>query len=297
MAVDSSRAREFGSATTGGTTGDRSLFNPVITPHGPSDGDGDENSGGGATVDGSFEFYYDDGAGSGLQPLPETMSDFLMGSRFDRLLDQLSQIEINDLGHTEQPSVSKASIKSMSTISIGDGHVSTESHCAMCKEAFELGVEAREMPCKHMYHSDCILPWLSLRNSCPVCRHELPPDVPSPSSEVINPRNEEETIGLTIWRLPGGDSLSGGRLRSSNSLSPGANSESRGSVARSRSRASSVFNRVVAYKISKAKVHLLWKWLSSGDQLCSLPLSQNGLPSQSYRKPLRNFCMWVKHLL
>ncbi|KAI4995484.1 hypothetical protein ZWY2020_035387 [Hordeum vulgare] len=41
----------------------------------------------------SFELFYDDGAGSGLRPLPESMSDFLMGSGFERLLEQLAQIE------------------------------------------------------------------------------------------------------------------------------------------------------------------------------------------------------------
>uniref|UniRef100_A0A0E0QVX9 RING-type E3 ubiquitin transferase n=1 Tax=Oryza rufipogon TaxID=4529 RepID=A0A0E0QVX9_ORYRU len=51
---------------------DRSPFNPVIVPHrSPA-----------AVAAGD-----DDGAGSGLRPLPETMSDFLMGYAFERLLD------------------------------------------------------------------------------------------------------------------------------------------------------------------------------------------------------------------
>ncbi|WCJ19649.1 RING/U-box superfamily protein [Euphorbia peplus] len=194
-------------------TGDRSPINPVIVLRGGGVGGGrGEGSGsasgsglgsdGGGESDGSgrgFELYYDDGNGSGLRPLPLGMTEFLLGSGFERLLDQISQIEINGVnnGRYEHPPASKSAIESMPTVIISDEHTSMESHCAVCKEPFELQSEAREMPCKHIYHSDCILPWLSIRNSCPVCRHELPGDeVPAES--------EEQPVGLTIWRLPGG---------------------------------------------------------------------------------------------
>ncbi|PIA54699.1 hypothetical protein AQUCO_00900931v1 [Aquilegia coerulea] len=195
-----------------GGGGDRSSFNPVIVLRG---GPSDSGNGEGNGERGSYELYYDDGAGSGIQPLPASMSDFLMGSGFDRLLDQLSRIGIDGVGQFEQqqhhPPASKAAIESMPIIEIGSSHVRDESHCAVCKEEFEFGTEAREMPCKHIYHSDCILPWLSMRNSCPVCRHELPVaernssvSTGSHDEQVPLPSPAEGAFGLTIWRLPGG---------------------------------------------------------------------------------------------
>ncbi|KAK9742435.1 hypothetical protein RND81_03G172700 [Saponaria officinalis] len=175
--------------------GERSPFNPVIVLRAPAE---DSNS---AAVGGGYELYYDDGGGSDIRPLPASVSEFLLGSGFDRLLDQLAQIEINGVGRVEQPPASKAAIETMPTIEIVENHVNLELHCAVCKEAFELGVEAKEMPCKHIYHEECILPWLNLRNSCPVCRHELPSDNVAASTVE---RSEDEAVGLTIWRLPGG---------------------------------------------------------------------------------------------
>lgn len=211
---DADRTGNLGLRRSRRNRGDRSPFNPVIVLRNPAEAGGEEGGNGGER---SYELYYDDGEGSGLRPLPPTMSEFLMGSGFDRLLDQLAQIEINGFGRPENPPASKSAIESMPTIQIVSTHINSDSHCAVCKEAFVLGSEAREMPCKHIYHPDCILPWLSLRNSCPVCRHELPAESTDDlNSEHSNhSRNEEEAIGLTIWRLPGGGfavgRFSGGR--------------------------------------------------------------------------------------
>ncbi|KAK4363753.1 hypothetical protein RND71_018994 [Anisodus tanguticus] len=200
--------------------GDRSPFNPVIVLRSPSEA-APENDNEAVSEERSYELYYDDGEGSGLRPLPPTMSEFLMGSGFDRLLDQLSQIEVNGFGRPENPPASKSAIESMPIVEISSKHVNSETHCAVCKEAFALGSQASEMPCKHIYHSDCILPWLSLRNSCPVCRHELPAETTeattttTSSGDFPRTRNDEEAMGLTIWRLPGGGfavgRFSGGR--------------------------------------------------------------------------------------
>ncbi|KAM1682860.1 hypothetical protein EV1_033766 [Malus domestica] len=44
-----------------------------------------------------YEIFYDDGSSSRLRPLPTSMSEFLLGSGFDRLLEQLSQFGINGI--------------------------------------------------------------------------------------------------------------------------------------------------------------------------------------------------------
>ncbi|XP_068303375.1 uncharacterized protein [Pyrus communis] len=50
--------------------------------------------------------------------------------------------------------------------------------CAVCKDSILVEDKVRSLPCCHYYHHDCIVPWLGIRNTCPVCRYELPTDDP-----------------------------------------------------------------------------------------------------------------------
>lgn len=50
--------------------------------------------------------------------------------------------------------------------------------CAVCKDEFLVGEKVQKLPCCHCYHGDCIAPWLGIRNTCPICRFELPTDDP-----------------------------------------------------------------------------------------------------------------------
>ncbi|KAL0460336.1 UNVERIFIED_CONTAM: E3 ubiquitin-protein ligase RDUF1 [Sesamum latifolium] len=172
-----------------------SSFNPLIVLRSPPESEPPPAAGAGQR---SYELYYDDGSGLGLRPLPSTMSEALLGSGFELMLDRLSQIGFSLWARPENPPASKQAVASLPTVEILPSHVDSDAHCAVCTDAFTLGSEAREMPCKHIYHSDCIFPWLNLHNSCPVCRHELPSDEPDGTP------GRPEAVGLTIWRLPGG---------------------------------------------------------------------------------------------
>ncbi|CAJ1952293.1 unnamed protein product [Sphenostylis stenocarpa] len=105
-----------------------------------------------------------------------THGDYFFGSGLEELIQHLAENDPNRYG---TPPASKTAVEGLPDVSVTEELLASDcSQCAVCKDAFELGDTAKQMPCKHIYHGDCILPWLELHNSCPVCRYELPTDDP-----------------------------------------------------------------------------------------------------------------------
>lgn len=90
--------------------------------------------------------------------------------------------------------------------------------CPICIEEFEPGERLRVLPrCKHLFHIDCILPWLTERQGCcPQCRTPVLPDefqrsrrsTPQRSSSILDrfrrerrQEREESDSALTPARL------------------------------------------------------------------------------------------------
>ncbi|KAI5081289.1 hypothetical protein GOP47_0004472 [Adiantum capillus-veneris] len=124
---------------------------------------------------GSLEVFVDHGQGMGPQMLPNHMRDYFLGPDLDRLIQLLAENDPNRYG---TPPAAKSEVEKLPKIKIREEHLESElwSQCPVCKDDFELQAEVQQMPCKHIYHPDCILPWLAQHNSCPICRFELPTD-------------------------------------------------------------------------------------------------------------------------
>ncbi|XP_019054452.1 PREDICTED: probable E3 ubiquitin-protein ligase RHC1A [Nelumbo nucifera] len=135
------------------------------------------------------------GTGVGLRRA--NTGDYFIGPGLDELIEQLSAGD-----RQGPPPASQSSIDAMPTITITNKHLRTDLHCPVCKDRFELGSEARQMPCKHIYHNDCIVPWLVQHNTCPVCRHELPPQGSSSACHSQSSRRHNRSQSATS--TPGG---------------------------------------------------------------------------------------------
>lgn len=122
----------------------------------------------------SLEVFIDNGQGLGPQMMPNHLGNYFLGPELDRLIQFLAE---NDQNRYGTPPAAKAAVEKLPKFKITQEHMGSDTlQCAVCKDDFELEAEVQQMPCKHVYHPDCILPWLAEHNSCPVCRFELPTD-------------------------------------------------------------------------------------------------------------------------
>lgn len=150
-----------------------------------------------------------------------SFGDYFLGPGLEQLLQHLSENDPNRYG---TPPAQKKAVEAMPTVTIEENSI----QCCVCLEEFEIGTEARQMPCKHKFHGDCILPWLDLHSSCPVCRYQLPVEESKINQDVTGgnlgnsngvmgePGNEENRFSVSLpWPSSG---LFSSTPRSNNNL-------------------------------------------------------------------------------
>ena len=130
----------------------------------------------------------------------------------DTILLRTEMSNIND--NADNRGVSEVFSNNLDEFTVDSEFAKKEVQCSICLDEFKEGDKCIRLPCKgepHIFHSgsdSCsgVSPWLSINNTCPMCRHEFPKEIsraaPSdttPVGELIyhnlhNPNSLENTI-------------------------------------------------------------------------------------------------------
>ncbi|XP_063770553.1 E3 ubiquitin-protein ligase RNF126 [Pseudophryne corroboree] len=109
----------------------------------------------------------------GLGPwgvLHSSPMDYAWGANgLDTIITQL----LNQFENTGPPPADNEKIQALPTVQITEEHVGSGLECPVCKEDYTVGENVRQLPCNHLFHNDCIIPWLEQHDTCPVCRKSL----------------------------------------------------------------------------------------------------------------------------
>ncbi|XP_050373045.1 E3 ubiquitin-protein ligase MPSR1-like [Argentina anserina] len=97
---------------------------------------------------------------------------------------------MRQLAKEGHPPASKASIAAMPTVAVAE----SGRECPICLDIFDVGGEAKQMPCNHLFHGNCVEKWLQAHGTCPVCRYTMPAD-----EEEEPEKNEENGISVSIF--------------------------------------------------------------------------------------------------
>ncbi|XP_029299135.1 E3 ubiquitin-protein ligase RNF115 isoform X2 [Cottoperca gobio] len=113
-------------------------------------------------------------------------------------LDAVITELLGQLESTGPPPAEKEMISSLPTVCISQEQTDCRLECPVCREEYSLGESVRKLPCLHYFHSECIVPWLELHDTCPVCRksldgvdNSLPPTSEPPEARSIRTEQQE----------------------------------------------------------------------------------------------------------
>lgn len=98
------------------------------------------------------------------------IGDYAWGREgIDTIVTQL----LNQMETAGPPPLPKEKIQEIPQVKVTKEEVDKKTQCSVCWEDFVLDETVRKLPCSHIYHENCIVPWLDLHGTCPICRKSL----------------------------------------------------------------------------------------------------------------------------
>ncbi|KAH8232696.1 hypothetical protein KR032_012227 [Drosophila birchii] len=91
-------------------------------------------------------------------------------------LDTIVTQMLNQMETSGPPPLSAQRINEIPNVQISAEDVERKIQCSICWDDFKIDETVRKLPCSHLYHENCIVPWLNLHSTCPICRKSLAED-------------------------------------------------------------------------------------------------------------------------
>ncbi|MFH4976133.1 hypothetical protein AB6A40_002842 [Gnathostoma spinigerum] len=108
---------------------------------------------------------------------PNIHTTVLSGSPLDYAwgdlgLDQIVTQLLNQFEGGATP-IDESLLPNIPITAVDQKQVDSEAQCTTCMEIFKLNEQVAQLNCQHIFHRDCILPWLRRHNTCPICRQVI----------------------------------------------------------------------------------------------------------------------------
>lgn len=110
---------------------------------------------------------------------------------FTSILQSQIQQQLENIIYNTKPPASKTALRNLEMTLITKEHISKKLDCAICQDPFEMEILVATLPCKHMFHKDCLQVWLKRNNSCPLCREELLTDDPEYEEKKLDKKDPD----------------------------------------------------------------------------------------------------------
>lgn len=103
-----------------------------------------------------------------LTDLPATASFWGQSPDFSQVLTHMTSLR-PDRVHP----ASQSSRKHLQTVTVSSEMERKGELCAICQEKYRANEQGSRLPCGHLFHRECLEPWLLTHSTCPVCRLDL----------------------------------------------------------------------------------------------------------------------------
>ncbi|XP_062106403.1 E3 ubiquitin ligase BIG BROTHER-related [Humulus lupulus] len=142
---------------------------------------------------------------SGTESYFSVQDDYIyaVGVEYETLFEQFIESESALKG---SPPAAKSVVENLPFVELTVEELQKDDVvCAVCKDKILVEEKVKRLPCCHYYHGDCIVPWLGIRNTCPVCRYELPTDDPdyerrkSQRAHRVSPTDSQVTFNFELF--------------------------------------------------------------------------------------------------